>query len=102
MYFLIICLPTISNREQMFEEYENKKRSTRAFMVSLVDYVMGVIILLGGLFFTFRSRFHLDFNDRYPPDDTDKIFGIVCVLYGAWRIFRGYSRQYKIKKGGSI
>jgi hypothetical protein len=86
----------------MFEEYENRKKSARVLMVSLVDYAMGVIILLAGLFFSIRAKFHLDINDRYPPDDTDKIFGIVCILYGCWRVYRGYSRQSKIKKGGSL
>jgi len=78
----------------MFEEYEKKKRRQISGMRSVMDYGMGVVILLAGLFFFFRSKFKLSFNEQFPPNDIDKIFGAICVVYGAWRIYRGYRKNY--------
>ncbi|HEX4877209.1 MAG TPA: hypothetical protein VFV31_11105 [Chitinophagaceae bacterium] len=78
----------------MFEEYEKKKRNQVSLMKSLMDYGMGVIILLLGVFFLFRNNFKLAFNERFPPDDIDKILGVMCLIYGTWRIYRGYKKNY--------
>lgn len=79
----------------MFEEYERKKKKQIATMRSLLDYGMGLIILLAGLFFSFRAKFgNIALNERFPPDNIDKIFGGFCILYGAWRIYRGYQKKY--------
>ncbi|MBC7873188.1 MAG: hypothetical protein H7Y01_04285 [Ferruginibacter sp.] len=78
----------------MFEEYEKKKRKQISFMKSLLDYGMGLLILGGGIFFFFRDKFQLSFNARFPPNDIDKIFGAICILYGCWRIYRGYKKNY--------
>jgi threonine/homoserine/homoserine lactone efflux protein len=79
----------------MFEEYEKKKRKQISTMKALLDYGMGILILLAGVFFFFRSNFGgLSFNQRFPPNDIDKIFGAICLLYGAWRIYRGYKKNY--------
>lgn len=64
-------------------------------MRSLLDYGMGLLILLAGLVFFFRHKFgDISFNERFPPNDIDKIFGAVCIIYGAWRIYRGYKKNY--------
>ena len=78
----------------MFEEYERKKRKQVSMMKSVLDYGMGAIFLLAGVFFFFRSRFHISLNERFPPNDIDKIFGFILVMYGAWRIYRGYKKNY--------
>lgn len=78
----------------MFEDYENRKRKQVALMKSLLDYGMGILILLAGLFFFFRSKFDIPFNERFPPNDIDYIFGAICLLYGGWRIYRGYKKNY--------
>lgn len=78
----------------MFEEYEKKKRKQISFMKSLLDYGMGLMILLAGLFFFLRSEFNISFNHRFPPNDIDKIFGVICIIYGCWRLYRGYKKNY--------
>lgn len=78
----------------MIEEYEKKRRKQVAFMKSLLDYGMGLILLLAGLFFSFRGKFQISFNERFPPDSLDKIFGVICIIYGSWRIYRGYQKKY--------
>jgi hypothetical protein len=78
----------------MFEEYEKKKRKQLTLMRSLLDYGMGILILVLGLFFFFRNKFNISINETFPPNDIDKIFGVVCLLYGGWRIYRGYKKKY--------
>ncbi|MBL7722528.1 MAG: hypothetical protein JNK27_00195 [Chitinophagaceae bacterium] len=80
----------------MFEEYENKKRKQIAGMKSLMDYGMGILILLLGLFFLFRLKLgNIPINERLgKPDMLEKVFGGFCILYGAWRIYRGYQKKY--------
>lgn len=78
----------------MLEDYEKRKRRQVAGMRSILDYGMGAIILFAGLFFFFRDRFKLSFNESFPPNEIDKIFGVICVIYGSWRVYRGYKKNY--------
>jgi hypothetical protein len=80
----------------MFEEYEKKKRKQIATMRSMMDYVMGFIIFLIGLFFLFRSKLgDIPINEKLgQPDLLEKMFGGLCLLYGTWRIYRGYQKKY--------
>jgi len=79
----------------MLEEYERNKRKQISNMRSLMDFGMGLIIFLAGMFFFFRSKFgKISLNERFPPDDIDKIFGAFCIIYGAWRIYRGFKKNY--------
>ncbi len=78
----------------MIEEYEKRRRKQLSLMRSVMDYGMGTIILLMGAFFFFRDRFNLELNRTFPPDMIDKILGVVCLIYGSWRIYRGYQKKY--------
>ena len=79
----------------MFEEYERKKKKQVSLMKSLLDYGMGILILLAGILFCFRKELgDIPFNRSFPPNDIDKLFGAVCIVYGAWRIYRGYKKNY--------
>ncbi len=80
----------------MLEEYEKKKRKQIAGMKSLMDYGMGLLILLMGLFFLFRMQLgRISINESLgKPDMLEKIFGSFCLLYGVWRIYRGYKKNY--------
>jgi hypothetical protein len=78
----------------MIEEYEKQKRKQVTFRRALVDYSIGLMITAMGVFFLLRDKFNLQFNERFPPNDIDKIFGVICLLYGGWRIYRGYKKNY--------
>jgi hypothetical protein len=78
----------------MSEEYERQKRRRLALRKSVMDYSIGVIIVLAGCFFLIRQNLKLDLNRTYPPNEMDKVFGVICLLYGAWRIYRGYKKNY--------
>lgn len=78
----------------MIEEYEKKRKKQVSSMRSVMDYAMGVVIIILGGFFFFRDQFKLEFNESFPPNYLDKVFGGICVLYGGWRIYRGYKKNY--------
>jgi hypothetical protein len=78
----------------MSEEYEKQKRKQVTFRRVVVDYSIGLMITAMGDFFLLRDKFNLQFNERFPPNDIDKIFGVICLLYGGWRIYRGYKKNY--------
>ena len=79
----------------MFEEYERKKRKQISMMKSVLDYGMGLVFIIIGLFFFFRNRIHTSINDYLrPPDALDKILAVIFLIYGSWRIYRGYQKKY--------
>jgi hypothetical protein len=78
----------------MIEEYERQKRQRLSLRRSIMDFAIGFLVLVLGVFLLVRHRFELQFNLRYPPDYLDIVLGLACVLYGAWRIYRGYKKNY--------
>jgi hypothetical protein len=78
----------------MIEEYEKQKRKRLALRKAIMDYAIGVLIIIMGIFFLLRQNFKLTFNEDYPPNNMDKVFGVICLLYGGWRIYRGYKKNY--------
>jgi hypothetical protein len=81
-------------REYMLEEYEKKRKKQVSSMWSIRDYAAGIVFVLLGVMFFFRGYFKLDLNERFPPNYMDKVFGVISALYGAWRIYRGYKKNY--------
>ncbi|MGZ8557911.1 MAG: hypothetical protein ACXWWC_06255 [Chitinophagaceae bacterium] len=78
----------------MIEDYEKQQRKQIALRRALMDYSIGIVITAAGIFFLVRDMFKLQFNEKFPPNDMDKIFGAICILYGSWRIYRGYKKNY--------
>jgi hypothetical protein len=78
----------------MVEEYEKQKRKRVSLMRSVLDYGMGIMIVIAGIFFLFRTKIPTKLNDRFPPNEIDIVFGSMCILYGSWRIYRGYKKNY--------
>lgn len=62
-------------------------------MRSILDYGMGALFLLIGLYFLLYEL--LDVNmARWEPSAMDKAIGVLFIVYGAWRIYRGYKKNY--------
>jgi len=77
----------------MFDEYEKKKRKQISQMKSIMDYGMGMLMILAGLFFLFHQTLHINIGDS-SSSLLEKFFGVMCLLYGSWRIYRGYKKNY--------
>lgn len=75
------------------EDYEQRRNKQVSGMRSTLDYAMGAIILGVGAFLLFRHLLDIDFNKSFPPDTSDKVFGVVFLLYGCWRLYRGYKKN---------
>ncbi|MFI5186582.1 MAG: hypothetical protein ACHQF0_07660 [Chitinophagales bacterium] len=75
----------------MANDYEERQRKTKIFLHSLYDYSMGVLWLCAGGFFLLYKKFGIELNF---DSILTTIFGISAVLYGAFRIYRGYQKNY--------
>lgn len=68
----------------------SERPKTRFSLRTMIDYIMGGIIGLLGLFFLLRGQFPgLAVNNHLgEPDRTDWMFGALCLIYSTWRIIR--------------
>lgn len=79
------------------EEFEKEQLSDRdkgmIRMRSITNYVMGVFLLAAGFFFLFPTNATQKYIDKYDPTMIN-IFGVICIIYGVFRIYRGYKKNY--------
>jgi hypothetical protein len=79
------------------EEFENEKLSDRdkglVRMRSITNYVMGIMIIGAGIVFLFPPASMVERINQYDPAMI-KLMAVVCFIYGAFRIYRGYSKNY--------
>ena len=79
------------------EEFEREQPSERdksyLRMRSIMDYGMGLLWMAMGVFMIFIKKFNAELAAKYD-DITFKIFGAVCIIYGLFRLYRGYKKQY--------
>lgn len=76
------------------EEYENERNRQVSRMRSVLDYAMGIMIIGVGIFLIIRFKLSIGLNKTYPPDVWDKVFGFIFIIYGCWRVYRGYKKNY--------
>lgn len=77
----------------MIEEFQEKQRKQKSKVRSTVDYSMGSVFLLLGIYFLVYEKLGLTLLDR-EPSSIDYFIGVMFVLYGGWRIYRGYKKNY--------
>lgn len=79
------------------EEFEKEQISEREKgyirMRSITNYGMGVFMLFAGLFFMFPIKLTRNYINQYDPT-VIKMFAVICLLYGVFRIYRGYKKNY--------
>ena len=75
----------------MASDFEDKKMKAYANRRAIMDYGMGVLYLGVGVFFFISDKlgFIIDF-----PKVLTITFGVLCVVYGLFRIYRGYKKNY--------
>lgn len=61
-------------------------------MRSITDFGMGFIYLVVGILILFAKQLHFysDFTMSVPA----KIFAVLAIVYGSWRIYRGFRKNY--------
>ncbi len=75
----------------MDDNFEDRKAKNYSLMRSILDYGMGIIILCFGFFFAFSEKLGVNFT----LDPIFKyFFAGMCILYGGFRIYRGYKKNY--------
>jgi hypothetical protein len=79
------------------EEFEHEPLSERekamVRMRSITNYVMGIFMIAVGLFFLFPFKATKPYIAQYDPL-LIRIFAVICFIYGAFRIYRGYKKNY--------
>ena len=75
-----------------FENQDGEKKSGYRRMRSILDYGMGVLWIGMGVFLLSPGKY----SNRFEQYDNPmmKFFAVVCILYGGFRIYRGYKNKY--------
>jgi uncharacterized membrane protein len=71
----------------MLEDFEEQQRKRTTRIRSFMDFIMGGLLLVAGILLLIYKVGNLDDINR-------KGLGILFALYGAWRIYRGYKKNY--------
>jgi hypothetical protein len=72
---------------------QDRRNRSYAQMRSLLDYGMGAFYILVGTGFMLAKKMGYHFFDNQPLALTITL-GAVFVIYGGWRIYRGYRKNY--------
>lgn len=79
--------------EEFEKEDMNERDKGYIRMRSIMDYGMGLLWTGMGVFIIFIEKFSPDLAIQY--DSTlFKVFGVVCIVYGLFRIYRGFRKKY--------
>ena len=62
-------------------------------MRSIMDLGMGFLWTGMGIFILFIKKISTDMAEKYDTI-AFKFFGAVCVIYGLFRVYRGYKKNY--------
>jgi hypothetical protein len=79
--------------EEFEKEQLNDREKGYIRMRSIMDFGMGLLWMGMGTFIIFIKKFSLDLALKYDSA-MFKVFGVVCVFYGLFRIYRGYKKNY--------
>ena len=77
----------------MAGEYEQQRRKQVSTMRSVMDYGMGFVFFLIGVYFLTYAKLGLNIFPR-KPSPVDYLIGVLFFAYGAWRMYRGYKKNY--------
>ena len=75
----------------MENEGPDRRKKGYILMRTIMDYGMGIIIFGFGIFFLLAPRMGIGFQ---IDDFYRYCFGGLCIIYGGWRVYRGYKKNY--------
>jgi hypothetical protein len=76
----------------MATEYDDKKLRAYRNRRALMDYGMGILYLAAGGFLLLANRLGRELD--FLPEPYSYIFGGLLLIYGVFRIYRGYKKNY--------
>lgn len=71
----------------MIEDFQEQQRKRTVRIRSFMDFTMGGLLVIAGTLLLIYKVGNLDDINR-------KGLGMLFCLYGAWRIYRGYKKNY--------
>lgn len=77
----------------MIEQYNEERKRQLNRMRSIMDYVMGALFTLLGLYFLLYGAIGISLMGR-KHQPLDYAIGAVFLVYGGWRLYRGYKKNY--------
>ncbi len=81
-------------KQEDFEDHSLSQRDKGYIrMRSIMDYGMGILWAAMGVFLIFIKQFNTGLEARFD-DPSMKVFGGICIIYGLFRIYRGYKKNY--------
>lgn len=79
-----------------FEQAPDKKTKRYLRMRSITDFGMGFIYVCVGIAVLLSRQFN--FQNEFTMSIPAKIFAVLAIVYGAWRIYRGIKKDYLKKQ----
>jgi hypothetical protein len=76
----------------MATEYDDKKLRAYRNRRALMDYGMGILYLVAGGFLLLAKRLGRELD--FLPEPYTYVFGGLLLIYGVFRIYRGYKKNY--------
>ncbi|HUZ59825.1 MAG TPA: hypothetical protein VMU83_13705 [Hanamia sp.] len=77
------------------EEFENtpdNKTRRYVLMRSITDLGMGFIYVGVGIIILFAKQLNL--ASDFAASTLAKIFAVMVIIYGSWRLYRGFKKKY--------
>lgn len=79
-----------------FEDVPDQKTKRYLGMKGIMDMGMGIIYVGIGVLMLFARQFH--FQSEFIDSMIGKVFAILIIGYGGWRIYRGIKKDYFVEK----
>ena len=79
--------------EEFEKEHLTEREKNAIRMRKITNYTMGVFFIAMGFFFMFPTKYTARYVGQYDPT-TIKMFAVICWIYGLFRMYRGYSKNY--------
>jgi hypothetical protein len=88
-----LCILPVSYKRMLMPEEKDLDSRARGYRIrrSIMDYGMGAIIFCLGIFFLLAPKLGVVFG---VEDMFRYLFAGLCILYGLFRVYRGYKKNY--------
>lgn len=78
----------------MIERYQEEQRKKVSKLKSLMDITMGLLVAFIGICFLLYDTLKLEKIFGKPHSTIDYVIAGLFLVYGGWRIYRGYKKDY--------